>query len=62
MVAGREKKKRKARNEVGKGSDKSDEAENSNNLKLKKPANIARRDWEPVTGIILENSCRQSYV
>jgi len=44
MVAGREKKKRKARNEVGKGSDKSDEAENSNNLKLKKPANIARRD------------------
>jgi hypothetical protein len=44
MVAGREKKKRKTRNEVAKGSDKSDEAADSNNLKLNKPANIARSD------------------
>jgi hypothetical protein len=44
LVAGREKKKRKTRNEVCKGSDKSDEAEDSNNLELNKPANIARSD------------------
>jgi hypothetical protein len=30
LVAGREKKKRKIQNEVGKGSDKSEEAEESN--------------------------------
>jgi hypothetical protein len=47
---------------VCKGSDKSDEAEDSNNLELNKPANIARSDWEPVTGIILENSYRQKYI
>jgi hypothetical protein len=47
---------------VWKGSDMSDEAEDSNNLKLNKPANIARSDWEPVTGIKLENSYRQKYV
>jgi hypothetical protein len=41
---------------VRKGSDKSDEAEDSNTLKLNKPANIARSDGEPVTGITLENS------
>jgi len=61
-VAGRVKKKRKTRNEVGKGSDKSDEAEDSNNFKLNKPANIARSDWELVTGIILENNYRNKYV
>jgi hypothetical protein len=40
---------------VGKFSDKSDEAEDSNILKLNKTANMARSDGEPVTGIILEN-------
>lgn len=55
--------KKKTRNEVGKRSDKSDEAEDSNNLKLNEPANIARRELESVTGIIiLENSGRHMYV
>jgi len=51
LVAGRKKKKRKIRNEVGKGSDKSDEAEEHN----KQRRIITQSDCEPVTGVPMEH-------
>jgi hypothetical protein len=38
---------------------KTDEAEESNTWRRGKPANMARSDWEPVTGVTLENCYRQ---
>jgi hypothetical protein len=44
LVAGGKKKKRKIRNEVGKGSGKSNEAEEFNTLRSYKPANMTKSD------------------
>jgi hypothetical protein len=54
LVAGR-KKKRKTRNEVGKGSGKYDEAEEFNTWGSNEPATIVKSDREPVTDVTLEN-------
>ena len=45
------KKKKKARNEVGEGSVKIDEAEESNTWKRSKPVNMVKSDCEPVPGV-----------
>jgi hypothetical protein len=52
----RKKKKRETRKDVGKGTGKSDEAEESNTCrKRSKLANMAKNDKEPVTDVTLEN-------
>ena len=40
---------------MGNGSGKSDETKESNTLRCSKLANIAKRDSEPVTSVILVN-------
>jgi len=37
---------------------KSDEAQDSKTWRCRKPANLAKTDLEPVTGVTLENGCR----
>jgi hypothetical protein len=44
LVGGRKKKKRKTRNEVGKGNGKSDEAEEFYTLRRSQPATMAKSD------------------
>jgi hypothetical protein len=56
LVAGRKTKKRKARNDVEKGRGKSEEAEHFNTWRSSKAINMAKSDWEPVTGVIMKTS------
>ena len=54
LVTGRKKKKRKAWNEVGKESEKSDVAEESNNRIASKLVHMVQDNWEKVTSVKLE--------
>ena len=45
---------------MGKGSEKSDEAEDWNTNRSSRRANMAKIDRESVSGVTLENCCRQA--
>ena len=57
LVAWSKKKKRKTRSEVGKGSGKSNKAEESDTWRRSKLENMAKSSWEPVTGVTLGSCC-----